>query len=245
MQTKWFFSSFTLNVYLVIGWDHGILFRFAGLIFRSVASASIFPLVFGQAGRASGRGPLDRSAARGGVLIGRRSNRLGRPVARKYGFSTVVRRRSVEMATEMTVNLEVVQEYDRRSPRIVVIGVGGAETLRVLRHSVPSRSRGGAILLRRLCRPFSAPLAITGPAVLCPAQRPGGPHERKMDYHRGLARGQLHFRQQRNGQIDLVVGPHRTEALRDAAHGEQRRALGHISLTWACSRRPRRGSCRT
>ncbi len=67
MQTKWFFSLFTLNVYLVIGWDHGILFRFAGLIFRSVASASIFPLVFGQAGRASGRGPLDRSAARGGL----------------------------------------------------------------------------------------------------------------------------------------------------------------------------------
>ncbi len=30
------------------------------------------------------------------------------------------------MATEMTVNLEVVQEFDQQSPRIVVIGVGGA-----------------------------------------------------------------------------------------------------------------------
>ncbi len=30
------------------------------------------------------------------------------------------------MATEMTVNLEVVQEIDQRRPRIVVIGVGGA-----------------------------------------------------------------------------------------------------------------------
>ena len=30
------------------------------------------------------------------------------------------------MATEMTVNLEVVQDNDQRRPRIVVIGVGGA-----------------------------------------------------------------------------------------------------------------------
>ena len=48
------FSSFTLNIYHMIGPDHGISFRFAGSILRSVVSGSIFPLVFGQAGRASG-----------------------------------------------------------------------------------------------------------------------------------------------------------------------------------------------
>jgi cell division protein FtsZ len=60
------------------------------------------------------------------VLIGRRSNRLGRPVVGNGGLSTVVRRRSVKMAMEMTVNPEVGQEINQRSPRIVVIGVGGA-----------------------------------------------------------------------------------------------------------------------
>ncbi len=48
------FSLFTLNIYHMIGPDHGILFLFAGSIFRSVVSGSIFPLVFGQAGRAAG-----------------------------------------------------------------------------------------------------------------------------------------------------------------------------------------------
>jgi hypothetical protein len=54
MQIKMIFLLFTLNVYHTIEPGHGILFRFAGSIFWSVVSGSIFPLVFGQAGRASG-----------------------------------------------------------------------------------------------------------------------------------------------------------------------------------------------